>query len=208
MGVLMFENKIKPIDWSSLIGGVRTFKVTSFQKKGLQTWEQYVADSREYWCADIKDGPGRDRFVHAFGKSGKPEEEFNKYCKKGFADYNEFCNKWLGLFSAGEIVYLTTYAPGQLCLLMSADKNNRSLRDHKDLEIWIQEEITPITRKRVALWCVGYTSGTIAVTAGSVENMMGESVGGRKIHHQQFRTRNVSFNGTRLVIDDAVLTRL
>jgi len=203
----MFDNKFIEVDWTKLLGRDRRFKLTSFdQKLEVPTWDKWYREQREYWGADSEKGLAR---FHNFFGTSDPEGELIKYARKGLAEYTEYIKKWNGVFIPGDEVSLMSYLPGKPHILLATNtQGNTKLEDHKDLELWLYEEVTGLLKKHVGFMCLGYTSGTLIVPKGSIENQMGERAGQKKVCHKKIDTKKIDYRDGKLVIDDAVFDRL
>ena len=203
----MFKNKFNEVDWTVLLSQDRRFKLVSFtQNLKVPTWEEWYQKEREYWDADGKNGLGR---FHLYFGTSDPEGGLIKEARKGLAEYEDHLKKWSGVFYPGDEVTLVQYLPGKPHILLATkNQGNTRLRDHQDLELWLYAEVTALLNKHVGFTCLGYTSGTLVVPKGSIENQMGERAGEQKMYHGKFNTKKIAYWGRTLIIDGAVFERL
>lgn len=210
----MLKNKIIESDWSKLLGEDRRFRLVSFIKKYADpSWEDWIEKELKKWGSD---DPALIRKLdnpvdQANYLNGRVETmaQFKKKTKNEYIDFIEYRKKWLGIFLPGDEITLVSYLPNKQHVLMATvDENNKNLRDHTDLELWIYEEVSGLFKKHKRYQCLGYTSGTISVHRGSIEHQMGERSGERKVYHEKIRTYNLSYQNGTLMIDDARLERV
>lgn len=135
------------------------WKLESFQEFSPPNWSEYLRDNEKYW--------GEDRISGSRSKDWQwkgSREKWLEITKKDYESQLEYCTKWHGKFSKGELIpVLRTENSNviKLCIV----KNNKTTW-HDTLELWLFNDIRIIPPSR-RLKSEIYTFSTTVDSSGN-----------------------------------------
>jgi hypothetical protein len=138
------------------------WRLSSLKQSGPPTFEAHAKSLVETWPHLYSDSPEKVR--------------------KSFREYAEYCRKFFGSFTVGDIVEAEILETRSVLLLTRKWEGTAKRKDHSDLELWLRTNVG--IRRRYFSTKV-YSFGTLVIPPGGIEEAMGERVGHQRMSHKK-----------------------
>ena len=122
---------LKDAEWKN-IGKI--WQLVDFEQSSPPSWSEYLKDQEEYW--------GEDRISGARSKNWQwkgSREKWLKHMRSQYEDYVDYCTKWHGKFSKGDVIPVLFTEKNSVIKLCIIENNQTTWAN--TIELWLQREI-------------------------------------------------------------------
>lgn len=122
---------LKDAEWKN-IGKI--WQLVDFKQSSPPSWDKYLKDQEEYW--------GEDRISGARSKDWQwkgSREQWLKQIRSQYKDYVDYCSKWHGKFSKGDVIPIVFPDRKNVIKLCVIENNKTTWED--TIELWLQRDI-------------------------------------------------------------------
>lgn len=121
---------IRDTEWKN-IGKV--WQLIDFEQSSPSSWNKYLSEQEAYWGEDRISGGSSKKWAWKGSR-----EKWLEHTKSQYKDYVDYCTKWHGKFSKGDVIPILTTQNNNVIKLSVIVNNQTTWGD--TIELWLKTE--------------------------------------------------------------------